>query len=245
LYISDFDPAGMSMPVACARKIEFLIRNDDLDLDIQVRPIVLTHDQCTHYRLPRTPIKETERRGSAFEERFGEGATELDALEALHPGELRRLLEIEIARYYDADLDNRVAEEGDSFDDELRHIRRQVLERHEAKLAAVREDYEQLVRRINADIKEIANRYSTPFKKIADRSNRLQAKIAGELEAEAPDPDLVDWPEPDEGDEDDDPLFDSTRDYVEQIDRFKRHQGKRTARKTRKDKGVRRNGGES
>jgi hypothetical protein len=33
-------------------------------------------------------------------------------------------------------------------------------------------------------------------------------------------------PEPDDGDEDDDPLFDSTREYVEQIDRYKEHQGK-------------------
>jgi hypothetical protein len=44
---------------------------------------------------------------------------------------------------------------------------------------------------------------------------------------------LVDWPEPDEGHEDPDPPFDSTRDYIEQIDRFKHHQGKPTARKAR------------
>jgi hypothetical protein len=31
---------------------------------------------------------------------------------------------------------------------------------------------------------------------------------------------------PDDGDEDDEPLFDSTRDYVEQINRYKEHQGK-------------------
>jgi hypothetical protein len=34
-----------------------------------------------------------------------------------------------------------------------------------------------------------------------------------------------DWPEPAEGDEDDDPLFDSTRDYFEQNDRYRVHQG--------------------
>jgi hypothetical protein len=43
----------------------------------------------------------------------------------------------------------------------------------------------------------------------------------------------VDSVEPDGSDEDPDPLFDSTRDYVEQIDRFKEHQGKRTERKQR------------
>jgi hypothetical protein len=43
---------------------------------------------------------------------------------------------------------------------------------------------------------------------------------------DAPDPDGIDWPEPDEGDEDDDPLYESSRDYVEQLDRYREHQGK-------------------
>jgi hypothetical protein len=36
----------------------------------------------------------------------------------------------------------------------------------------------------------------------------------------------IDWPEPEEGDEDPDPLFDSTRNYMEQLDRYREHQGK-------------------
>jgi hypothetical protein len=90
-YISDFDPAGTGMPVATARKIEFLARK--YDLDIQVRTVALTHDQCVEFRLPRTPIKETEIKAARFEECFGEGGTERDALEALHPGALARILE--------------------------------------------------------------------------------------------------------------------------------------------------------
>jgi hypothetical protein len=42
LYVSDFDPAGLSMPVACARKLEFMIRDAGLDIDLQLRPVVLT-----------------------------------------------------------------------------------------------------------------------------------------------------------------------------------------------------------
>lgn len=156
---------------------------------------------------------------------------------------MRRLLETEIVRYYDADLDDRVSEEAVSFRAELREVRDGVLRRHAAKLATVRKDHGEIVGRINAELKEIAKRYGKPFKKIVDRHNRLQTAIAEELQAEAPDPELVGWPEPDEGDEDDDPLFDSTRDYVEQIDRFKRHQGKLTTRKACSDKGADRNGG--
>jgi hypothetical protein len=38
------------------------------------------------------------------------------------------------------------------------------------------------------------------------------------------------WPEPRAGDEDDNPLFDSNRSYVEQMDRYKKHQSKPTQR---------------
>jgi hypothetical protein len=48
----------------------------------------------------------------------------------------------------------------------------------------------------------------------------------------APDLDAIDWPEPRDCREDNDPMFDSTRSYVEQVDRYKRHQGKPTTRRT-------------
>jgi len=91
LYISDFDPGGESMPLAAARKIEWLAQ--ERGLDIQLHPIVLTKEQCEEYELPRTPIKETEHRAGRFEERHGEGATELDALEALRPGTFAEIVQ--------------------------------------------------------------------------------------------------------------------------------------------------------
>ena len=51
LYVSDFDPAGISMPVAVARKIEFAIQAVAAEVDVQVRPIALTYEQCVDYRL--------------------------------------------------------------------------------------------------------------------------------------------------------------------------------------------------
>jgi hypothetical protein len=41
------------------------------------------------------------------------------------------------------------------------------------------------------------------------------------------------WPLVEAADEHEDPLFDSTRGYVEQMDRYKEHQGKPTRRKPR------------
>ena len=82
IYMSDFDPAGRSMPVSVARKLEYYIGKFDFDVDVTLNPLVLTEEQCQRYRLPRSPIEEKERRKDTFEEKFGAGATELDALEA-------------------------------------------------------------------------------------------------------------------------------------------------------------------
>jgi hypothetical protein len=209
LYISDFDPAGMSMPVAVARKIEFVVRKEYLDVDIQLRPVALMAAQVRQYHLPRTPIKETERRGSRFEERFGEGATELDALEALHPGVLRQILETEIERYHDYNLDDAVSDECRKFEKKLNAINKKVRAANKQEIAALCQEYGQFCQHFNS----------------------LRQAINDQLKAAAPDLDEVEWPEPNEGDEDDDPLFDSTRDYVEQIDRYKEHQDKPTSRK--------------
>jgi hypothetical protein len=213
LYVSDFDPGGASMPVAAARKIEYLLQQRDVDLDIQLRPVVLTHEQCAHYRLPRTPLKETEKRAARFEARFGEGGTELDALEALHPGVLARILEEEVSRYHDADLDGRVEETTAAVQEDLHGVTAEVRERHSKAIATL----EAKRRKLAAAIKE--------FQK---KAGPVLRRIEQDLEAEAPDIDGYDWPEPADGEEDDDPLFDSTREYVEQINRYKLHQDKPT-----------------
>jgi hypothetical protein len=221
LYISDFDPAGRGMPVACARKIEFFIRRDKLALDVRLRPVALTPEQCEQYRLPRMPIKD-EARAERFETQYGEGATELDALEALHPGELRRILQREIRRYYDTQLSSRIREAEAEFREQLDDVREEVIGRHSDERDAIEMEHDDLIEQCNdalAQFRELLDQ-------IDDRFQQLQRTIARELREEAPDPDSIEWPEPKEGDEDDDPLFDSMRDYLDQIARYKAHQGK-------------------
>jgi hypothetical protein len=220
LYISDFDPAGRSMPLACARKIEFIIRSERrANLDVQVRPIVLTPEQCREYRLPRTPIKPDEKRKDVFEQRFGTGATELDALEALHEGELARILQREIDRYYDDTLDDEIEDAVAEIESDLENINNEVHERHAAAIAEIEEEHEKVVAAVAA---------------FEERARPLLQQIKADLEAEAPDVDSFRWPDPSHftAAEDDDPLYDSTRDYVEQIDRYKEHQDKPTERLT-------------
>lgn len=99
-YISDFDPAGYSMPCAVARKIEYMLGVEDLDIDVRVHRLLLNREHVEQYGLPRTPIKETERRAATFESRHGEGCVELDALEALRPGILSQIVTRALSHYY-------------------------------------------------------------------------------------------------------------------------------------------------
>jgi hypothetical protein len=207
LYLSDFDPGGVSMPTAVARKIEHLLRKNPGDDHVQLRPIVLSREQCDSYNLPRIPLKETERRGPKFEARHGAGGTELDALEALHPGEIKRILIEEIERYFDPTLAERLARVTTQVKADLARITNMIYSRHADQLLFLdlsRDATAAEVRRLQDRIAELENR-------LEERARPLFEAISEELDAEGPTVSDYDWPEPKEGDEDPDPLFDSTR----------------------------------
>jgi hypothetical protein len=145
LYLSDFDPAGRSKPKAVARKVEFAIAKFGLDIDFQLIPVGLTLEQCQHYRLPRTPIKETERRRDKFEQTFGRGATELDALEALYPGEMARILEAEIDNWLDRGLAARVRRAESEQEVRLRRIAKAVQGRRDDEVSDLMERFEAII----------------------------------------------------------------------------------------------------
>lgn len=119
LYISDFDPAGESMPINVARQVEFWREEMKIDLDVTLDPLLLSRDQAERYELPRIPIKETDARKAGFEERHGAGAVELDALEAKHPGALARLVRAAVEPYVDRGLRNRLDAARDAADEAI------------------------------------------------------------------------------------------------------------------------------
>ena len=147
IYISDFDPGGRSMPKAVARKVEFTIAKFDLDVDLQLIPLALTPDQCRTYNLPRTPIKDTERRKDKFEQTFGVGATELDALEALHPGELARLLNAELDNWLDVGLQRRVDSARWDLTLPLRQIEHAAKAKHAEEIQDLETRFQEIVSR--------------------------------------------------------------------------------------------------
>jgi len=136
-YISDFDPAGNSMPVATARKIEWALSHYGLNYDVKLTPIALTLEQVQQYQLPRTPIKKSERRAAKFEEAFGTGAVELDALEALHPGELRKLVRAALAEYYSKDAAEEVYQQERKLKRAVREQVDEITSRYTAEIEAL------------------------------------------------------------------------------------------------------------
>jgi hypothetical protein len=222
LYLSDFDPGGESMPTAAARKIEFAIRTKAPDLDVQIRSILLTKEQCDHYGLPRIPLKESEKRAAKFEERHGGGGTELDALEALHPGEIEQLLITEIERYYDTTLDERLVEVAAQAKSDLENITEEVHARYADRLLFAEWSRDATAARI----RQLQEQIAEEERRLEERIRPLFETITSELDAEATATDDYNWPDPEKGDEDDDPLFDSTRAYDEQMERYREHQGK-------------------
>jgi hypothetical protein len=253
LYVSDHDPAGLGMPISVARKIEFFLRRDGLRLDIQLDPLVLTFEQVREYALPRVPIKDSDQRRAQFEARHGEGAVELDALEALHPGALREIVVAAIDNFRRPvrSLRRRIASKASEVRNQIEDAESRVIERHTEAVEELREGWAETESEITEHQEAIATAIERCEQTIAGHDEAITGllenwqahaepiwqQIASEIEQEVPDVEQIEWPTLDDGNEEegsaDGPLFDSNRSYVEQIDRYKKHQGKPTARRPR------------
>jgi hypothetical protein len=211
------------MAIAVARQAQYRIEQQlGIDLDLTIEELMLTPAQVQKYRLPRVPIKEKDRRRQGFEERHGSGAVELDALEALHPGKFAKIVRKAIKRYRDTSLRTRtsqayaeaqeiVTDEWDAltapFREELRelgNVAGEIYGQHQARLAELSAEMRSDLEPVNARLQELATEF--------------------EQEACVFDPAIPDKPEaiPD-GPPTSDPLFDSAREHLEQLEAFRRH----------------------
>ncbi len=209
IYLADFDPGGRSMPVAVSRKVEFALTQIDHPHAITLDPLALTEAQCRDYRLPRTPIKTTERRAAKFEERFGAGATELDALEALHPGALGKMVAAEIERFIDPEYRRTHDLAVSEHCARLSRITAAVQDCHFDEIEGLRGEYSELVEMFG----NWHRRAETVFGRIADD--------LADTEIPAFEPPVPRSPAPRP-----EPLFSSTRSYLDQIAAYREWQGK-------------------
>jgi hypothetical protein len=212
-------------------------------------------------------------------------------MEALHPGELRRILVAEIEKFHNQDFVDEWHAAREDAQSRIDEIKAEVFERHAGEAAALEqrreelqaladEQFAELQRRTDerlADLRLLADERAAEIRRQADErlaglqqladeqfadlrrqaDERLpdlrqladelvadleqqgeelavdidahNAEVEQDLQDEAPEPDDFDWPDLPDGWEN--PLLDTTRDYVEQVDRYKEHQGKQTARK--------------
>jgi hypothetical protein len=130
-YISDFDPAGRSMPKAFARKVEYMVYNNlkrdyaITDAEIKIDLVALTGNQVKQYNLPTAPIDEEKLKNKSYLKRtqkfynlYGvRGIVELEALEALHPNSLKSMLSKRINIFYDKDVTKQLGEWQEKIDE--------------------------------------------------------------------------------------------------------------------------------
>ncbi len=218
-YISDFDNSGKSIPVAVARKVEYFLATADDGLDIKLEQIVLTEKQCIKYKLPKAPGEE---RHTKFEDQYGEGITELDALEALHPGELVKIVKSYISPYYEKNQEqtDKVEELVSDIQDQLVDIEGQIAENYE-------EEYDKLF----GEYTRIKNEFEDRVEKISEQTKVLYSKMSNELDKEVYTMDYEPLPEHELIEESDDFLFDSNRDYLKQLNYYKKFQYDKTGYK--------------
>jgi hypothetical protein len=205
LYISDHDHAGKSMPLAVARKIEFY-HKEFSELDIKLEPIALTAEQVDEFDLPREPSAKMEK-------------TELDALEALYPGELAKIVTEEIERYIDINLERKSIREKVKFQDHLDNVfleTRANYEQESSELGRVYtaflEDYKQAIEPLRERMTEILDQYG-----------ELNDSVRDDLENIDINPSEFPLPDPDIDGDPDGLLYESSRDYLDQLESYKKN----------------------
>jgi hypothetical protein len=203
------------MPVSVSRKVEYFVRTLGLAVDVRVFPVILSAEQVHAYQLPRTPIKDTERRRGGFEDRYGEGAVELDALEALYPGELRRVLSQCIEFYFDPTLEQRTKDMQAHLEHDLGLIWQQVTDRFAGDIEALRAVHAQLQHEFGAHMVAYSEQVQT-----------LWQAMRSELDLSVPPLDSYPLPAPIFTDELMEGLYESERDYQQQLEAYKQFQGK-------------------
>jgi len=215
LYVSDCDPAGRHMPSSVARQLEFWFQRYAQGADIKLDPVALTREQVQHYHLPRIPIKDSDMRKERFEEVYGEGAVELDALEALYPGELLRLLRSRLDPYVDNTLQDRLADAEAEVNAQARALWREATADLRTEAKALEADARGVYGRYERVLARLSARLERDLEPIRERLGGLQARIAEAQEAF--EPPALDAPAPDvdpQGEED--WLYSSDRDYLTQ-----------------------------
>jgi hypothetical protein len=199
--------------MAVARKVQYTSDKLALEVDVQVIPLALTPEQIRHYNLPRRPINDSKRKEKFEAIHGGGGATELDALEALHPGELAKLLNAELDNWLDRSLGTRTGNFHSDLRLRLRKIDDRVYKKHAGKIDDLKLSFGHVTHRL----REVA----TEFDDWEEEAAEVYQAIAADLEKLLPDLSDEEIPQSEaRGKTDRFILFDSKRGEIAQIEAY-------------------------
>lgn len=235
LYISDFDPSGESMPPSVSRNIEVLLYKEGIKNDRRVilKKIALTEKQVEDNDLPELPdtsdtgeddkIKSKKNQHRNFKKNHnGHGPVELDALEALYPGELKKIIEDEISPYYDANLKDKIAKTKEQIKQNIDNLVEGENESYTKKLEPLERDIDgiaaEYVDRQKAMSDELVSKLAPYAKKMKDLMNEYENSM-NEIKSKIKLPMLENLIEKKPFPSKDDPtiIFDSQRSHLEQL----------------------------
>jgi hypothetical protein len=217
-YISDFDPAGVVMPIGVARQAEFYLDTYAPGANIKLTPLALTEEQVRTYDLPRIPIKVEDARKGNFEDRRGEGAVELDALEALHPGELGRIVRGALQPYVNESLADDLAEAEEQARQAVEDAWEETIAEEDGERVAIEQEAREICERYEERAAELNHQLQAELAPLKERIDALTHALAtkgSRLEIDLPC--RPSGSVADDMEEETEWLFDSSRDYLEQM----------------------------
>ena len=223
LYVSDYDDAGQNMPIQVARHSQFNCWEltevaKEVAPEIMVDNAALTQEQIDRLQLP------------SF---VGTNKTEIDALEALHHGELERILSERIEELQDPDLRRKVATVRGEAEEAVRDEVNAVMEEHRGRIEEIEREAREVVDRYRVYYRMLGEKMAHRYTKLGARYERHIAHLKEEAEQEHAEIEEalenleVDLPELPEAEVEDINgwLFDSRRDFLNQTRRFRRAKG--------------------
>jgi len=199
-YISDYDEAGRNMPIQVARQIEFWFQHYAPDSHIKLNSLALTKEQIKDYNLPSSIDKKN--------------SVELDALEAIVPGRLEKIVRAAVEPYLDESIDDRLDEAKRKAEKIVRQKWSRLMAPHKQTL----EDLNEQVNEIREKYQKLLERELEPFKEPLARLKADVEQAASKFSANLPDRPTQEVREQNE----EDWLFDSARSYLEQLAFYKK-----------------------
>jgi hypothetical protein len=163
--LSDCDPAGYQMPVSIGRKLQALHDLYFSKLRFRVVPVGLTVRQANYLDLPSTPLKPEEKRADKWKAAFGREQTEIDAVLALAPDALRRIIRDAVAPYFDRTLSSRVYEARNEWEENAGATLEEI---SGSEIEQLRDEAEATLGELKAQVAHIENRIAEVADQVRD-----------------------------------------------------------------------------